>query len=161
MVYIHGRLLAVVPSSVVPAVASNFLSDFVQFIVSFSISRSSIFFVHWTWNIVLKLRLCTFDYYTEHLLWMLHHPGRAFRHLRQLQDDPQFQILRKNEGLPFSCFFCSISDECRAQSAGMLFRSNRSISNVQHVGAAPSRFGRFMPRLPPASHLPRCFLQSK
>ncbi len=53
---------------------------------------------------MLKLRLHTFDCYPEHLLWMLHHPGRAFRHVRQLQDDPQFQILRKNVALPFSCF---------------------------------------------------------
>lgn len=101
VVIIHSRLP--VPSAV-PAMASNFLADSVQFLSSFSRSWNSANLVQWAWHVILKLRLHTLDCYPEHLLWMLHHPQKAFRAVRQFQDDPQLQVLRQNVALPFSCF---------------------------------------------------------
>ena len=101
IVAIHGRLP--VPSAV-PVLASNFLADSVQFLASFSRSWNSSSLVQWAWHMVLKLRLHTFDCFPDHLVWMLHHPQRAFRAVRHLQEDPQLLVLRQSPPTPFSCF---------------------------------------------------------
>ena len=98
---IHGRLS--VPS-VVPVLATNFLTDSVQFLSSFSRSWNSGHLVSWAWNLVLKLRLHFFDSYPAHLFWMLHKPHRAFRTVPQYQDDPLLVVLRQSPPSPFACF---------------------------------------------------------
>lgn len=101
VVSIHSRLP--VPSAV-PVLASNFLTDSVQFLSSFSRSWNSSSLVQWAWHLALKLRLHLFDCYPDHLIWMLGHPQRAFSSVRLWQEDPQLSILRQSTQNPFSCF---------------------------------------------------------
>lgn len=101
VVAIHGRLP--VPSAV-PMLASNFLADSMQFLSSFSRSWNSSSLVQWAWHLALKLRLHTFDCFPDHLVWMLHHPQRAFCNVRLLQDDPKLLMLRQPQPTPFSCY---------------------------------------------------------
>ena len=100
VVNMHGRLS--VPS-VVPVLASNFITDSVQFLSSFSRSWNSFSLIQWAWHLVLKLRLHLFDSYPAHLFWMLHNPHRAFRNVRQYQEDPLLSILRQST-TPFACY---------------------------------------------------------
>lgn len=97
----HGKLP--VPSSV-PVVASNFLADSVQFLSSFSRSWNSSSLIQWAWHMAFKLRLHTFDCFPDHLVWMIHHPQRAFRSVRPFQEDPQLLVLRQTPLIPFNCF---------------------------------------------------------
>ena len=100
IVSVYGRVP--VPSAV-PVLASNFLSDSVQFLTSFSRSWNSSSLVQWAWHLVLKLRLHILDCFPDHLVWILHHPQNAFRTVRQLKEDPHLLVLRQSP-TPFSCF---------------------------------------------------------
>lgn len=99
VVAIHGKL-----ASVVPAVASNLITDSVQFLASFTRSWTSFSLVHWAWHLVVKLKLHAFECHPAHVQWMIRHPQRAFRSVKKLDDDPETEVLRRSLPSPFACY---------------------------------------------------------